>query len=57
MNKVFDYGFTGSFFTNDVKAVSDIERSKMHEICRSINNYMKEQNYGCIYSIFKQKRY
>lgn len=30
MNKVFDYGFTGSFFTNDVEAVSDIERSKMH---------------------------
>lgn len=32
MNKVFDYGFTGSFFTNDVKAVSDIERSKMHDL-------------------------
>lgn len=26
----------------------------MYEACRSINNYMKEQNYGCIYSIFKQ---
>lgn len=38
MNKVFDYGFTGSFFTNDVEAVSDIERSKMHDL--DLSDYM-----------------
>lgn len=38
MNKVFDYGFTGSFFTNDVEAVSDIERSKMHVL--DLSDYM-----------------
>lgn len=38
MNKVIDYGFTGSFFTNDVEAVSDIERSKMHVL--DLSDYM-----------------
>ena len=32
MNKVIDYGFTGSFFANDVEAVSDIEIGKIHDL-------------------------
>ena len=38
MNKVIDYGFTGSFFANDVEAVSDIEIGKIHDL--HLSDYM-----------------
>lgn len=38
MNKVVDNGFTGSFFTDDVEAVSDIKRDKIHDL--DLSDYM-----------------
>lgn len=32
MNKVKDYGFTGSFFTEDIKGIIDIDNDKIHDI-------------------------
>lgn len=32
MNKVKDYGFTGSFFTEDIKRLAYIDNDKIHDI-------------------------
>lgn len=51
MNKVIDYGFTGSFFTNDVEAVSDIKRDKIHDL--NLSDYMDKNKEGVLKDYLK----
>lgn len=39
MNKIFDYGFEDSFFTQDIKALMDINMKRIHMIRIDDNDY------------------
>lgn len=40
MNKIFDYGFEDSFFTQDIKALMDINMKRIHMIRIDDNDYL-----------------
>ena len=40
MNNIFDYGFEDSFFTQDIKALMDINMKRIHMIRIDDNDYL-----------------